>query len=99
MAQQFKSSKKSKLKDDHDLVNWILKDRNKAEEDSDYLWRPLCCKDRAKSFLSVEFGVKEQAMVIIQRRLTVEPLKKVDEKQRLASANKEAAQKGQERKC
>ena len=93
MAQQFKSSKKSKLKDDHGLVDWVLKDRNKAEEDSDYLWRPYAAKIEQKGSLALNLGVEEQAMMIIQRRLTVEALKKVDEKQRLASAKKEAAQK------
>ena len=88
MAQQFKSFKKAKLNDDHDLVDWVLNDRNKAEADPDYIWRLYAAKLEQKGSLTLNLGVEEQAMVIIKRQLTVAAQAKIDEKNRSAAAKK-----------
>lgn len=79
MAHQCRSSKKSKLEDDNDLVNWVLKDRNKDEENSDFTWRPYAAKLEPRGSLVLNLGVEEQAMVIIKRHLTVEAQRKANE--------------------
>ena len=92
MARQFKSSKYSKLNNDHDLVKWVLEDKNKMEKDPDYLWRPYAAKIEEKGLLALNLGVEKQAMVIVKRQLTPEAQKRVDEKKRLEVARHEAVQ-------
>ena len=96
MARQFKSSKCSKLNDGHDLVKWVLKDKNGTERDPDYVWRPYAAKIEDKGILALNLGVEKQAMVIVKRQLTQKAQKKVDEKERLAPARREPTQEQQE---
>lgn len=93
MAQQFRASKKSKLNDDHDLVNWVFKDRQKKEEESQYTWYPYAAKKEEKGSLALNLGVEKQAMVIIRRKLTPKAQRKADELERLAQAKKRAGGK------
>ena len=99
MARQFKSSKYSKLNDGHELVKWVLKDKNEMEKDPDYLWRPYAAKIEEKGILALNLGVEKQAMVIVKRQLTPKAQKTVDEKDRLAAARHEAAQEQQEKEA
>ena len=99
MARQFKSSKCSKLNDGHELVKWVLKDKNEMEKDPDYLWRPYAAKIEEKGILALNVGVEKQAMVIVKRQLTPKAQKKVDEKDRLAAAKCEAAQEQQKQEA
>ncbi|KAG8526859.1 uncharacterized protein KY384_008288 [Bacidia gigantensis] len=93
MAKQFRQSKGSKLRDSHDLVGWVVKDRQKAETDPRYLWQPYAAKIEAKGDLSLNMGVEEQAMVIIKRDLTPEEKAKKEAKEKKARAEKEASKK------
>ena len=91
MASQFKSSSTPHtLEDDHDLVQWVIKDRKKHEHDDDYTWCPYAAKIERKGSLSLGFGVEEQAMVIIRRQLTAKAQKKLDEEQKIAAAKRKA---------
>ena len=93
MARQFRDSKKSKLDNNHDLVNWVLKDRRKKEGDSQYTWYPYAAKKEGKDSLALNFGIEEQAMVIIKRKLTPKARRKADELEGIMQAKKAAAQK------
>ena len=97
MARQFKSSKSSQLNDGHDFVKWVLKDKNGTERDPDYVWRPYAAKIEDKGILALNLGVEKQAMVIVKRQLTQKVQKKVDEKERFASARREPTQEQQEK--
>lgn len=93
MAKQFQScSYISRLANDHDLVNWVLEDRRKAEQDPDYTWQPFTAKIERKSSFFLGLGIEEQAMVIIKRQMTREAQKKADEEARI-KAEKLAALK------
>ncbi len=97
MARQFKSCESSKLHNEHDLVKWVLEDKNEMEKDPNYLWRPYAAKIEEKGLLALKLGVEKQAMVIVKRQLTPEAQKKEDEEKRLAAARHEAAQKQREK--
>ncbi len=91
MASQFKSSSTiSTLKDDHDLVQWVIKDRKKHEHDDDYTWCPYAAKVERKGSLCLGLGIEEQAMVIIKRQLTAKAQKRVDEEQMVTAAKRKA---------
>ena len=93
MAKQFKAAKSSKLKDNNDLVDWVIRDRQKKEEHPDYLWRPYSAKIESKGSLTLNMGVEEQAMVIIKRDLTPEAKATAEAKEKKAQAEKAAADK------
>ena len=67
MSKQFNGSK-DKLAGNHDLVKWVVKDRNKKEADDKFKWYPHAAKIERKGDLLAGLGVKEQAMVIIKRQ-------------------------------
>ena len=91
MAKQFRSlSQTSKLTGHHDLVRWVVDDRKKHEKDSKYEWHSYAGKIERKNSIYLGLGVEEQAMVIIKRQMTPEAQKKVNEKERLATAKKNA---------
>ena len=93
MASQFKSSRTPHtLEDDHDLVQWVVKDRKKHEHDNDYTWCPHAAKIERKGSLSLGLGVEEQAMVIIKRQRTAKAQLKFDEEQAIAAAKRKAEQ-------
>jgi len=97
MAQQFKASTETKLDNYHDLVSWVLKDRNKSEEDSDRIWHPYAAKIERKGSLALNLGVEEQAMVIIEQRLSAAAQKKFDKKKKKDATKKEAERKNMEK--
>lgn len=91
MAEQFNSLRETeKLDNKHELVNWVLKDRNKKEEDADFRWYPHAAKIERKADLLLGMGIEEQAMVIIKRQMTPSAQKVADEK---AAARAEQAAK------
>ena len=91
MAEQFNGlCETDKLDNRHELVNWVLKDRNKKEEDSDFRWYPHAAKIERKADLLLGMGIEEQAMVIIKRQMTPSAQKVADEK---AAARAEKAAK------
>ncbi|KAL9634267.1 MAG: hypothetical protein Q9164_004193 [Protoblastenia rupestris] len=93
MAKQFKISESSKLNDNDDLVSWVVKDRQKTEDDPDYLWQPHAAKIESKGTLALNMGIERQAMVIIKRDLTPEAKAKVEAKEKKAQAEQAAAKK------
>ena len=93
MAKQFKISESSKLNDNDDLVSWVVKDRQKTEDDPDYLWRPHAAKIESKGSLALNMGIEKQAMVIIKRDLIPEAKAKVAAKEKKAEAEQAAAKK------
>ena len=93
MARQFRASKDSKLNANHDLVEWVVKDRQKNEKNSTCLWQPYAAKIEPKGVLSLSMGVEEQAMVIIKRGMTPEENAEDDAKERKVKAQKERAEK------
>ena len=93
MAQQFRASKQARIKSDHDLVNWVIKDRNKNENDSDFVWRPYAAKMEQKGSLALNLGVEEQAMVIIQRHLSSKAQAKAEEERKRMAAQRQAEHK------
>lgn len=104
MAKQFQScSHISRLANDHDLVNWVLQDRRKAEQDPNYTWHPFTAKIERKSSFFLGLGIEEQAMVIIKRQMTREAQKKADEEarikaERLAASKKKKAEEDAKKK-
>ena len=91
MASQFKSSSTPPaLKDDHDLVQWVVNDRQKHEHDDDYTWCPYAAKVERKGSLYLGLGIEEQAMVIIRRQLTAKAQKRFDEEQMVAATKRKA---------
>lgn len=98
MAKQFQSSSHiSRLANDHDLVNWVLDDRKKAEQDPNYTWHPVTAKIERKSSIFLGLGIEEQAMVIIKRQMTREAQRKADEEarkeaERLAASKRKRAE-------
>ena len=99
MARQFNSScEHDKLDGNHDLVQWVLKDRKKKEENPRFTWYPHAAKIEQKGEVLLGMGVEEQAMVIIKRQLTPEAQKIADDKaaakaKETAKAKKDAANK------
>ena len=92
MASQFKSfSTAPTLEDNHDLIQWVVKDREKHEYDDDYTWSPYAAKVERKGSLYLGMGVEEQAMVIIRRQLTAKAQRKVDEEQMVTAAKRKAS--------
>ena len=91
MAEQFNSLRETeKLDNKHELVNWVLKDRNKKEDDANFRWYPHAAKIERKADLLLGMGIEEQAMVIIKRQMTPGAQKVADEK---AAARAEKAAK------
>ena len=102
MATQFNSSREhDKLDAKHDLVQWVMKDRKKKEENPRFTWYPYAAKIEQKDEVLLGMGVEEQAMVIIKRQLTPEAQKIADDKaaakaketEKKAKAKKDAAKK------
>ena len=93
MAKQFRASKDSTLNASHDLVEWVVKDRQKNEKNQKCLWQPHAAKIESKGLLSLSMGVEEQAMVIIKRNMTPDENAKEDAKERKAKIEREAAEK------
>ena len=92
MARQFNSScEHDKLDGNHDLVQWVLKDRKKKEHNPRFTWHPHAAKIEQKGEVLLGMGVEEQAMVIIKRQLTPEAQKIADDK--AAAKAKEIAKK------
>ena len=97
MASQFNSScEHDKLDASHDLVQWVLKDRKKKEQNPRFTWYPHAAKIEQKGEVLLGMGVEEQAMVIIKRQLTPEAQKVADEK--AAAKAKESAKKAKAKK-
>lgn len=91
MAKQFNGScETDKLESNHDLVNWVLKDRKRKEQDSSFTWYPHAAKIERKGDALLGMGVEEQAMVIIRRQMTPSAQKVADVK---AAAKAERAGK------
>ena len=90
MSKQFRASKASRLKANHDLVEWVVEDRQKHEKDPKYLWRPHAAKIEQKGTVLLKMGVEEQAMVIIKRDLTPKEKEKKRAREQKARAKKEA---------
>ena len=91
MASHFKSSSTPlRLEDDHDLVQWVVKDRKKHESDDDYTWYPYAAKVERKGSLYLGLGIEEQAMVIIRRQLTAKAQKRFEEELMVAAAKRNA---------
>ena len=90
MSKQFRASKDSQLKAHHELVQWVIEDRQKNESDSKYLWRPHAAKIEQKGTVLLNMGVEEQAMVIIKRGLTPEERAKEKAREQKAKAKQEA---------
>ena len=91
MAEQFNGlCETDKLGNKHELVDWVLRDRNKKEEDADFKWYPHAAKIERKADLLLGIGIEEQAMVIIKRQMTPSAQKVADEK---AAARAEKAVK------
>ncbi|KAL8789247.1 MAG: hypothetical protein Q9195_006893 [Heterodermia aff. obscurata] len=91
MAKQFNGLREpDKLDNQHELVNWVLKDRNKREEDAGFKWYAHAAKIERKADLLLGMGIEEQAMVIIKRQMTPSAQKAANEK---AAARAEKAAK------
>ena len=89
-------SQTDKIKDNHALVEWVLKDRRREENDSDFTWYAFAGKLERKGEVLLGMGIEEQAMVIIQRRLTPAAQKMANDK--AAAKAKVAAKKDKAKK-